>query len=614
MTFPVLRLTRGAQSSAPILADLNDRDPWFLTDQGFDFGTPQMGALGGGVRQVSFELASNAPSLENSSSIAAISRALVASGTVFLQWRRNSSAASTWFRVLPGAESSVDVRLLRVDDDGAWLWTLTLQVEGYSYGALVTLPTVTLQNGDDTLISDSFSAKLPDVRGDVPSAVTLDCLPSQSWGSYRALLNVAQGNGAIVWRCGYQTPGVGTSPVFLTGYANSSPGTAGSALIAGTTYTSTAPTSPAPGRYAVFAQVQSGNSGIAHLLKVGRVLSGAKWLTPVTVPASATRQWVRLGEWSFPVTAGDVDDLSSADLASPTITVTTTDAYAQPAASWPVGQPHIAVGLYKLALVPVTTSRGPASTTMVTEPSVAAGSGSGMRLVVDSLRRRVLHRISSTSGTNLYSAEQSSLEAGTTGSSTAGGSVPPTVTNSAVRAAVGTKSLLATWGTGGTFPNVGWPLPGVLAGRRYVLTAQVWVPAGSPAVVFLVPDDDGANWSAGSTTTGAWQTLTLRFSATENIAAGAANALQLWPTTAPTSGQQVWVDDLQLKQEGVADEIASIAPPRVDGSTGPLVVPGEANYLTVLHRTNNGGAADSDAATCAVVASYHPRWLNLAAE
>jgi len=165
---------------------------------------------------------------------------------------------------------------------------------------------------------------------------------------------------------------------------------------------------------------------------------------------------------------------------------------------------------------------------------------------------RVTYRDPTVAG-NMLTVEDATFEAGTLGTWTAGGSVPPTLTNSTTQPASGTKSLLITWGAAGTLPLAGpAALSGLVIGRTYTVSAKVYVPAGSPDVKLVVAG--GATGT--STAVKAAQTrISLTFTAT-----AASHTAQVWPATAPTAGQQCWVDEAQV-DEGPLGTFATTAMP-----------------------------------------------------
>lgn len=157
-----------------------------------------------------------------------------------------------------------------------------------------------------------------------------------------------------------------------------------------------------------------------------------------------------------------------------------------------------------------------------------------------------------------------SFEAGL-GSWSGLGSPAPTVASSTVRAHDGTHSMLVTWPTGpggkatlaASHPasytlGATWPLRD---GQQYTVSAWVWVASG-PAVIININNQD----SAPSTTTGAWQRISLTFTADASYD----RRIFLYPNGATTSGQQVWVDSVQVEYGPAATTWSS---------TGPTIYP-----------------------------------------
>ena len=95
-------------------------------------------------------------------------------------------------------------------------------------------------------------------------------------------------------------------------------------------------------------------------------------------------------------------------------------------------------------------------------------------------RLRVTYRDQAVNG-NLLSAQNASFEtSGNVGDWIAGGSVPPTLSNSTTHPQAGTRGMLITWGTGGSFPQAQLnDIPQVI-GRTYTASAYVWVPRVTP--------------------------------------------------------------------------------------------------------------------------------------
>jgi len=146
------------------------------------------------------------------------------------------------------------------------------------------------------------------------------------------------------------------------------------------------------------------------------------------------------------------------------------------------------------------------------------------------------------------------MEAGTTDWAAAG-TVVPVLTQSATHVQAGSQAMLVTWGTGGTGPAAQTVVHGLEIGEHYTASAYVWVPAGgSPAVRLGVT---GLSTGTASSTTGAFQRVTYSFTATNTT-----HTLQVSPTTAATSGHQVWVDSVQV-EKGAAATTFSATPAQV---------------------------------------------------
>jgi hypothetical protein len=206
---------------------------------------------------------------------------------------------------------------------------------------------------------------------------------------------------------------------------------------------------------------------------------------------------------------------------------------------------------------------------------------SGMALSLYRKRARVSYRTPGTPG-NFLDAESASFEGGTVGSWNPGGSVPPALTNSTAHPQSGTKGMLITWGTGGSFISAGINVPTVI-GRKYTASAYVWIPAGHPAVQLVIA---GVGFGVASTTFGAMQRISITWTATTSSA-----GLQIWPTSAPTAGQQCYVDAVQV-DEGTAPVTFTTNPPpisyRFTGriATNDLTFPALGRALTTLVATD----------------------------
>jgi hypothetical protein len=137
--------------------------------------------------------------------------------------------------------------------------------------------------------------------------------------------------------------------------------------------------------------------------------------------------------------------------------------------------------------------------------------------------------------------EDSTFEGGTVGTWLGGGVNGPTLSNSAVHANTGSKSLLITWGSG-AFPFAApAALTGLIIGKRYFFRAMVYVPAGHPDIKLFC--DSGAT-GAPTSIKGVFTPISLDF-----VATATSHQLQVWPNTSPTTGQQCWVDDVVFSED-----------------------------------------------------------------
>ena len=157
---------------------------------------------------------------------------------------------------------------------------------------------------------------------------------------------------------------------------------------------------------------------------------------------------------------------------------------------------------------------------------------------------------------NLLSAEDASFEAGTVGTWAAGGTVPPTLSNSTAHPQVGTKGLLITWGTGGTLPLAGVTVTGLVIGRYYTASAYVYVPSGSPDPQLAIA---GSTLGASTATKNALERISVTWQA-----AASSETLQVWPATSPTAGQTCYVDAVQVDEGTTVGDFTTAAPPVYD--------------------------------------------------
>lgn len=141
---------------------------------------------------------------------------------------------------------------------------------------------------------------------------------------------------------------------------------------------------------------------------------------------------------------------------------------------------------------------------------------------------------------NMLSAEDSGFEGGTTGSWTAGGSAPPSLSVSTDLAHSGTNSMLVTWDDGGEFPLVGVTVATV-PGRSYEARLQAWTPAGSPPVALFIADVEVGSNNVG--TEDEWAEISVTWTAE-----AATSTVQVWPDVSPTSGDKVYIDTGSIRE------------------------------------------------------------------
>lgn len=122
-----------------------------------------------------------------------------------------------------------------------------------------------------------------------------------------------------------------------------------------------------------------------------------------------------------------------------------------------------------------------------------------------------------------------------------GGTVLPTLALSTVRSYSGSSSALVTWGAAGTAPLVQRSWTGLTVGVSYSLSAWVYVSTGSPAVRWTAAATNGT----ASAVNDAWVEITHTFTATSTT-----HTLAVTPSTAPSAGTQVWVDNARITGPG----------------------------------------------------------------
>jgi len=176
---------------------------------------------------------------------------------------------------------------------------------------------------------------------------------------------------------------------------------------------------------------------------------------------------------------------------------------------------------------------------------------------------------------NLLTANQASMETDVSNWSfnTALGArdAGTSVASSSTRAHVGTKSLLATWSTTSIGNYVQTSLTTII-GVRYLISAWVWVPTGSPNVRLSNVFDYA---SAFTSVKDAWVQLSVEFTAIATTTQVGIDQV------ASTNGQQCWIDDVSVTQVGAASQL--ILPDAVGDAPAPAVV-------TVTPTTRTDGA------------------------
>lgn len=138
---------------------------------------------------------------------------------------------------------------------------------------------------------------------------------------------------------------------------------------------------------------------------------------------------------------------------------------------------------------------------------------------------------------NFLSVNQASMETSVADWS-AGGSVPPTLTQSSTHAQDGTQALRIAWGTGGALPLAGTVVTGLVVGHTYTVSAYAWVPTGDVGVIMAVA---GIGLGSAMTTKDAFTRFSVTFVATDPT-----HEIQVWPDAAPTAGDFAWVDAVQV--------------------------------------------------------------------
>lgn len=180
---------------------------------------------------------------------------------------------------------------------------------------------------------------------------------------------------------------------------------------------------------------------------------------------------------------------------------------------------------------------------------------------------RVRARVPASTPGNLLAAEQSTMEPAGSGSSWV---VQPglfsavqSVARSTVRSWEAAASLLVTWATASAGASAaGTAVSGLTIGKTYTLSAYVWVPAGNPSVRLSF---DLYATSTATNTTGAWQRLSVTWTATTS-----AFWLAIINNSASTAGQTCYVDGIMLDDADTLRAFTPAPPTYLDRFVGHL--------------------------------------------
>lgn len=119
-----------------------------------------------------------------------------------------------------------------------------------------------------------------------------------------------------------------------------------------------------------------------------------------------------------------------------------------------------------------------------------------------------------------------------------------TLTTSTARAYSGTTSMRIAWGSSGDPGMVTTDLYGLTIGDVYTASAYVYVEAGEPAARLGIA---GGTTGTASTTTGAWERITVTWTAT-----AAAHTLQVTPSGLGSPSAYTYMDAAQVEEGGAA--------------------------------------------------------------
>jgi hypothetical protein len=197
--------------------------------------------------------------------------------------------------------------------------------------------------------------------------------------------------------------------------------------------------------------------------------------------------------------------------------------------------------------------------------------------VLPQRRCRLTYRDPATYGTrNMLAAEDASFEGGTVGAwggNYFGAPAAVTLTNSTTHPSDGTKGALITWPTAAGSCAAVLFTPRLVIGRRYTFRVVVWNAPGTPAVNF---GDIFGVITAGqtSTTTGAFETLTFSWVATQNQP-----VFGIKSTGATTAGQQTWFDAVMIDETPVGTTLGAFTTLQPTDTAQPVVLPRFDGYI-----------------------------------
>ena len=157
------------------------------------------------------------------------------------------------------------------------------------------------------------------------------------------------------------------------------------------------------------------------------------------------------------------------------------------------------------------------------------------------VRRNAPIRVITTVLGGINYLAQPGFEVADNGWDAAPGLAPDSATIDTAHVRSGTYGLKIGWAASGTGGVMQCPLYGLTIGVQYTASVYVWVPAGDPAVRL---DIDGATVGTASSTTGAFQRISVTWTTTAT-----SHTLRITTnTTSPVVGDFVWMDEAQVEQ------------------------------------------------------------------